>query len=64
MNILLVRPDGIGDEILSLPVATELRRAMPESRLSFLSSVYAAKSFDNDLVRLAGSKPAVLGEGR
>lgn len=42
MNILLVRPDGIGDEILSLPVATELRRAMPSVRLSFLSSVYAA----------------------
>lgn len=42
MNILLVRPDGIGDEILSLPVATELRRAMPGARLCFLSSVYAA----------------------
>lgn len=42
MKILLVRPDGIGDEILSLPVATALRRAMPEARLSFLSSVYAA----------------------
>lgn len=42
MKILLVRPDGIGDEILSLPVATELRRAMPGARLSFLSSVYAA----------------------
>ena len=42
MNILLVRPDGIGDEILSLPVATELRRAMPGARLSFLSSAYAA----------------------
>ncbi len=42
MNILLVRPDGIGDEILSLPVATELRRVMPAVRLSFLSSVYAA----------------------
>ena len=42
MNILLVRPDGIGDEILSLPVVTELRRAMPGARLSFLSSVYAA----------------------
>ena len=42
MNILLVRPDGIGDEVLSLPVATELRRAMPESRLSFLPSAYAA----------------------
>jgi len=42
MNILLVRPDGIGDEILSLPVATALRRAMPGARLSFLSSTYAA----------------------
>jgi ADP-heptose:LPS heptosyltransferase len=42
VNILLVRPDGIGDEILSLPVATELRRVMPGARLSFLSSAYAA----------------------
>lgn len=42
MKILLVRPDGIGDEILSLPVATELRRAMPGARLTFLSSVYAS----------------------
>jgi heptosyltransferase-2 len=42
MNILLVRPDGIGDEILCLPVASELRRQMPDARLSFLSSVYAA----------------------
>ena len=42
MNILLVRPDGIGDQILSLPVATALRRTMPGARLSFLSSAYAA----------------------
>jgi len=42
VNILLVRPDGIGDEILCLPVATELRRAIPSARLSFLSSAYAA----------------------
>src|SRR6058998_151395 len=42
MKIFLVRPDGIGDEILSLPVATELRRLMPGARLSFLSSAYAA----------------------
>src|SRR2546430_193824 len=42
MKILLVRPDGIGDEILSLPVATALRRMMPGARLSFLSSAYAA----------------------
>jgi ADP-heptose:LPS heptosyltransferase len=42
VNILIVRPDGIGDEILSLPVATQLRSLMPGARLSFLSSVYAA----------------------
>ncbi|MFM8552672.1 MAG: glycosyltransferase family 9 protein [Nitrospiraceae bacterium] len=42
MNLLLVRPDGIGDEILSLPVATALRRLMPEAKVSFLSSAYAA----------------------
>jgi ADP-heptose:LPS heptosyltransferase len=42
VNILLVRPDGVGDEVLSLPVATELRRAMPGARLVFLSSIYAA----------------------
>ena len=42
MNIVLVRPDGIGDEILSLPVATQLRRLMPGARVTFLSSAYAA----------------------
>lgn len=42
MNILLVRPDGIGDEILCLPVATALRRLLPDARITFLSSVYSA----------------------
>ena len=42
MNILLVRPDGIGDEILCLPVASALRRLLPEARITFLSSEYAA----------------------
>jgi heptosyltransferase-2 len=42
MKILLVRPDGIGDEILCLPVATALRRLMPQARVIFLSSEYAA----------------------
>lgn len=41
-NILLVRPDGIGDEILCLPVASALRRLVPQARISFLSSAYAA----------------------
>src|SRR5207249_617551 len=42
MKILLVRPDGIGDEILCLPVASALRRLMPEARIAFLSSETAA----------------------
>jgi ADP-heptose:LPS heptosyltransferase len=42
MNVLLVRPDGIGDEILCLPVATALRQLMPAARITFLSSEYAA----------------------
>ncbi|TAJ25235.1 MAG: glycosyltransferase family 9 protein [Nitrospirae bacterium] len=42
MNLLLVRPDGIGDEILCLPVASALRRLMPKARISFLSSGHAA----------------------
>ena len=42
MNILLVRPDGIGDEILCLPVATGLKQVWPDARVGFLSSVSAA----------------------
>jgi len=42
MNILIVRPDGIGSEILSLPVATAPRRLLPDARLIFLSSASAA----------------------
>ena len=42
MRILLVRPDGIGDQILCLPVATAVRQAWPSARIAFLSSEYAA----------------------
>ena len=42
MRVLLVRPDGIGDEILCLPVASALRRLLPEVQIVFLSSEYAA----------------------
>lgn len=42
MKIILVRPDGIGDEILCLPVASALCRLWPEAKVSFLSSAYAA----------------------
>ncbi|HJT22200.1 MAG TPA: glycosyltransferase family 9 protein [Nitrospira sp.] len=45
MNVLLVRPDGIGDEILCLPVASALRQLMPQARILFLSSEYAAPLF-------------------
>ncbi len=42
MKILLVRPDGIGDEILCLPVASALRQLLPDVQIVFLSSAYAA----------------------
>jgi ADP-heptose:LPS heptosyltransferase len=47
MHILLARPDGIGDQISCLPVATALRQLMPEARISFLSSPYAAPVLEN-----------------
>lgn len=47
MNVLLVRPDGIGDEILCLPAASALRQSMPDARIVFLSSLYAAPLFEH-----------------
>lgn len=47
MKILLVRPDGIGDEISCLPVASALRDLIPGSRISFLSSPYASPIFEH-----------------
>ena len=38
MNVLIVRPDGIGDVLLSLPVATQLRNLLPGVTIGFLSS--------------------------
>ena len=47
MHILLARPDGIGDQVSCLPVATALRQCIPEVRISFLSSQYAAPVLEN-----------------
>ncbi len=47
MKVLLVRPDGIGDEILCLPVASALRRLVPDARIAFLSSAYAAPMLEH-----------------
>jgi heptosyltransferase-2 len=47
MNVLLVRPDGIGDEILCVPVASALRQLMPQARILLLSSEYAAPLFQH-----------------
>ncbi|MDQ6733244.1 MAG: glycosyltransferase family 9 protein [Nitrospirota bacterium] len=61
-KILLVRPDGIGDQILCLPVAAALRRLLPEARIAFLSSAYAAPVFDHhpdvdEVVAITGHEP-------
>ena len=46
MNILIVRPDGIGDVMLSLPVATQLRQLVPGVRIGFLTSPTVAPLLD------------------
>ncbi|MCC6139057.1 MAG: glycosyltransferase family 9 protein [Nitrospira sp.] len=42
MNVLLVRPDGIGDLVLSLPVAAQLRQLLPGVRIGVLANPIAA----------------------
>ena len=39
-NILLIRTDRIGDVILSTPVASAIKRAFPDSRITFLARRY------------------------
>ena len=51
MKVLLVRPDGIGDEILCLPVASALRRLLPEAQI-----VALAVDFSELLVLKPGKK--------
>ena len=46
MNVLIVRPDGIGDVLLSLPVATQLKRLIPHVTVGFLASPTVAPLFD------------------
>ena len=46
MNILIVRSDGMGDVILSLPVATQLRRLVPAATIGFLTSPVVAPILD------------------
>lgn len=41
-NILIVRPDRLGDLILSLPVAETLKTNMPNCKITYLASFYAA----------------------
>jgi heptosyltransferase-2 len=42
MRVLFVRTDGVGDLILTLPAAAALKERMPDARLSYLVSRYAA----------------------
>jgi ADP-heptose:LPS heptosyltransferase len=65
MKVLIVRPDGIGDVVLSLPVATQLRALMPQATIGFLTSPVVAPILDHhpdvDYVRtLRWSDPFAL----
>jgi heptosyltransferase-2 len=47
MNVLIVRPDGIGDVVLSLPVASQLRQLVSGVRIGFLTSPVVAPILDH-----------------
>jgi heptosyltransferase-2 len=60
-KVLLVRPDGIGDQILCLPVASALRRLLPQAKIAFLSSLYAAPLFEqhpdvDEVITISGNE--------
>jgi heptosyltransferase-2 len=46
MKVLIVRPDGIGDILLSIPVATQLRQLVPGVKIGFLASPTTAPLLD------------------
>jgi heptosyltransferase-3 len=45
LRILIIRPDKIGDVILTLPMATAIKSAMPDAHVAFLVSDYTAPLF-------------------
>jgi heptosyltransferase-2 len=47
MNVLVVRPDGLGDVVLSLPVASQLRQLVPGVKIGFLTSPFVAPILDH-----------------
>lgn len=47
MNVMIIRPASIGDGDLCLPVAAANRRALPDSRVTMLSSEHSAPLFDH-----------------
>ena len=46
MNVLIVRSDGMGDVILSIPVASQLRQLVPGVTVGFLTSPAVAPILD------------------
>jgi ADP-heptose:LPS heptosyltransferase len=58
MNVLIVRPDGIGDVVLSLPVATQLKTLIPSVTVGFLTNPAVAPVLEHhpdvDYVRTIG----------
>jgi heptosyltransferase-2 len=47
MKILIVRPDGIGDLVASLPLATQIRQLMPNAQIGFLVNPTVAPVLEN-----------------
>ena len=74
-NIIISRTDSIGDVVLTLPVATVLKRHFPEIKIGFLGKAYTrpvieacssvdkfidVNDFMNKPVTVCGEKPAAI----
>lgn len=46
-NILIVRTDRIGDVVLSIPMASAIKKSLPETKVSFLVRSYTAPLLKN-----------------
>lgn len=74
-NIIISRTDSIGDVVLTLPVATILKRCFPEMKIAFMGKAYTkpvieacasidqfidVNAFMTEVVTIAGEKPEAI----
>ena len=67
MRILIIRTDRLGDVVLTLPMATAIKKTIPNARVTFLIDAYT-RQLEDKLVAVIGNalgdlRPARLSFG-